>query len=315
MNWIVRLDVIVLALMLAYVVVVVTHVSYRCRSARRMGEIDNASSRKLAVDLSIEVGSLKSIACTAPYIGLAGTCLGIMSIFRGIAMEKHAAMVMMVTTIGAAFVATAAGILVAVPATCFYNYLCTRINLLESKVSNGEQQRGRHFWVTQRFPLTKRFSQLPAFALIAAPSLSILIAGYMTFASFHPRTGFGIELASARWEHDCNERLIVLHITDAGKLFLNQDQQDWSSLAGRLTEIYFVRVHRTLYLLADDGVPFQAVADALDTVENAPVTVEPQAVGMGMDKLDITVRLVTPRALNPRCPQPVVTGSGKHTSR
>jgi biopolymer transport protein ExbD len=312
MNWYGRLDVIVLALMLAYVVTVVTRVSYRL--ARRMGEIDptGRSRKNLAADLSSEVGILKAIASIAPYLGLAGTCLGILSAFRAIAMERHAAMVMIVTTIGAAFVTTAAGILVAVPATCFYNYLCTRLDLLESEVSNEEP---RHFPIARRFRLTKRFSELPGFALIAAPGLAILITGYMTFASFHPRTGFSIELAPTRCEDVGDDRLIVLHITDAGKLFLNAEPADWNGLAGRLSEIYSVRAHHTLYLVADDGIPFQTVADALDTVENAPATVSSQATGLGMDKLDITVRLVTPRALNAGCSESVVTGSSQHASK
>src|SRR4029077_5138037 len=122
----------------------------------------------------------------------------------------------------------------------------------------------------------------------------ILIAAYMTFSSFHTPTGFYVELASARCEYDGVDRLIVLHITDAGKLFLNQEQEDWNSLAHRLSEIYSMREYRTLYLLADSGVPFQTVANGLDAVENASATVGPQAVGMRKDKLGIKVRLVTP---------------------
>ncbi len=99
-------------------------------------------------------------------------------------------------------------------------------------------------------------------------------------------------------------------ITDADKLLLNQEQEDWNALAGRLSEIYSMPEHRTLYLLADSGVPFQTVAHALDTVESAPAAVGPQAVGVRMDRLNIKVRLVTPTALNAGCPKPVVTGSG-----
>ena len=311
MNWLGRFDVIVLALILAYIFAVVIHVSCRCYLARRARGIDSASRRKLAVDLSIKVGNLKAIASTAPYLGLASTCQGILSAFGAAGMEKHAYLVMTTTKVAAAFVTTAAGILVAVPATCSYNHLRRRIDLLESEVLNEEvEQRGRHFRAVRRFPLTKRLSQLPAFAVIAAPSLAILIAGYMTFASFHAPAGFGIELASTRCEDDGNNRLIVLHITNAGKLFLNQEQADWNSLGGRLSEIYSMREHRTLYLLADSGVPFQTVADALDTVESAPVAVRHQAVVMEMDKLDIKVRLVTPAALNVGCFKPVVTSSG-----
>ena len=62
MNWVVRLDVIVLALMLAHIVVVVARVSYSYRLARRVEAIDTASRafqrgrRKLVADLSIKVG-------------------------------------------------------------------------------------------------------------------------------------------------------------------------------------------------------------------------------------------------------------------
>jgi len=70
-----------------------------------------------------------------------------------------------------------------------------------------------------------------------------------------------------------------------------------------LSEVYRVREQRALDLLVDDGVPIQTVADALDLVENVPAAAGPQAAGIEMDKLDITVRLVTPRVWNARCPE------------
>jgi biopolymer transport protein ExbD len=267
-----------------------------------MGEIDTdgRSRRKLAADLSIGVGSLKSIASTAPYLGLVGTCFGILSVFRGFDMEKYAALMMMTSTVAAALVTTAAGILVAVPARCFHNYLRTRIELLESEVPSEA--------LAQRFPLTKRFSEVPAFALIAAPGLAILVAGYMTFASFNTPNGFGVELAEARCESDSDDVHIVLHVTDAGKLFLNTEQEEWNNLAGRVSEIYSIRAHRTLYLLADDGVPFQTVADAIDIVQNTPLAVRSTSLNM-------RVRLITPRVVNAHCLEPAVTGAIQHASR
>jgi biopolymer transport protein ExbD len=310
-----RLDVIVLALMLVCLLAVAIHVCCRYYLARRARGVDSASKRTLAGVMSIEVGSLKSIALTAPYLGLVGTCLGIMNAFGGGSMQKDAFRAMIATQIAVALIPTAAGILVAVLATCSYNYLRTRIDLLEGEVFDEGKQRGRHFRGARRFPPTNRFSELPAFGLLAAPVLAIAIAGCMTFASFHTSTGFYVELASARCEYDVVDKLIILHITDAGKLFLNQEQEDWNSLAGRLSEIYSMRKDRTLYLLADSGVPFQTVAHALDTVESAPATVGPQAVGTRKDRLHIKVRLITPAALNAECPKPVVTGSGHYVLR
>jgi biopolymer transport protein ExbD len=301
-----RLDVIVLALMLVYLFAVVIYVYCRYYLARRARGIDSARRRTLTAVLNIEAGGLKSIAVTAPYLGLVGTCEGILSAFGGVGMEKHAAMVMIETSIALALIPTAVGIPAAVLATCSYNYLRSRIDSLEIEVFDEGPQRGRHFCGARRFPPTKRFSELPAFGLLAVPVLAIAITGFMTFAFFHTPTGFYVELAPARSEYDVVDRLNVLRITDEGKLFLNQEQEDWNSLANRLSEIYSMREYRTLYLLVDSGVPFQTVVDALDTVDNAPATVGPQAVGMRKDKLDIKVRLVTPKALNAGCP----TGSG-----
>jgi biopolymer transport protein ExbD len=201
---------------------------------------------------------------------------------------------MIATRMALALVPTAAAIPVAVLATCSYNFLRTRIDLLECGVFDERQQRGRHFRGARRFPQTKRFSELPAFGLLAVPALVFAIAGCMTFASFHTPKGFYVELASARCESDAVDRLIVLHITDTGEVFLNLEHQDWNTLASRLSQIYGLREHRTLYLLADADVPFQTVADALDTA----------------DKLDIQVQLVTPKVFNTHCLlKPVVTGS------
>jgi len=302
-----RLDVIVLALMLIYVVAVVIHVSWRYYVARHAREIDGPRRRRLAAALNIEVGSLKSIALTAPYLGLAGTCEGILNAFGGGAMQIDAFRVMIATKIAVALVPTVAAIPLALLATSSYNYLRTCIDLPEGQVFDEGQQGVRHFRGSLRFPPTKRFSELPAFGLLAAPVLAIAITGYMTFASFHPPTGLYVELASARCEdYDVVDIHIVLHITEAGKLFLNQEPEDWNSLAERLSQIYSMREDRTLYLLADSSVPFRTVAHALDTVENAPATRGAQAGGMRGNKLGIKIRLITPKVFDVGCP----TGSG-----
>jgi len=301
MNWIARLDVIVLALMLAYIGVAVIYASYRFHLARRERGTDSASSRKLAAVLSIELGALKAIASSAPYFGLAGTCVGLMSQsgFTG-EMDENTLQAMMAARMSATLITTALGILVAAPATCAYNYLCTRKNLLESEVSNDPLSHQRRY---RQGTSPKRFSQLPAFALIGASGLAVLVAVYTPYFAERRATGLKLRLAPSCCENCVNDRITLLHITDAGKLLLNAEQEDWNGLAGRLSEVYRVREQRALDLLVDDGVPIQTVADALDLVENVPAAAGPQAAGIEMDKLDITVRLVTPRVWNARCPE------------
>lgn len=208
---------------------------------------------------------------------------------------------MVETRIAAAPITTAVGILVGALGIYSYSYLRTRIDLLGGEVFGEGQQRGRHFLGAREYLQSQRFSQLPAFTLLAAPALAIAITGCMTFASLRPPTGLYVEVPSGRCEHDSDDRLIVLHITDTGRVFLNQEQQDWSSLSDRLSQIYRMREHRTLYLLADSDVPFQTVARAIDTVENAPATAGPKSGSMRKDKLGMKVQLMTPKALDAAC--------------
>jgi biopolymer transport protein ExbD len=254
------------------------------------------------------VVTLKSFALVAPYLGLLGTCTGIVTGFRGIDIVADSALAAVIAsgTVTVAFITTAAGLLVAIPATWSYNYLRTRIDLLEIEISSDVPVRtSRHFRFTQKFPLAALFSRIP-FPLIAAPSLAIL-AGvvFMEYSSYKTPTGLyvGLTPATLGREYD-GDRLIVLRLTDTGKVFLNQEQEDWNSLAGRLSEIYSPRLHRTLILFADDGVPFQRVADAIDITNNA-------SVAGTSSSLDITVRLITPRAVHTHCLEAAVSRPGE----
>lgn len=303
MDWFRRLDVIALMFLLVYTLTVVTCLFCRCQIVQDSGNIDSHGRNKLRADLRAQARRLKSIASTAPYLGLLGTCFGILNapgIGSGIAMEKHAALRLITSGIAAALIATIAGILVTIPAICSYNYVCTMLSSLESEESH-EVQKSR--LQAEHFPLKKRFSRLPAFALIAAACLSIFVAAYTPYFDPLLATGLAIDLASTRCEYDGNDRLIVLHVTNAGKIFLNTEEQDLRNLAGRLSEIYSMRVHRTLYLLADEEVSFQTVADVIDIVESTGSTVR-------TEPLDIRVRLITPTAVKAHCFTPNGRRSG-----
>ena len=301
------LDVTLLALMLLYAFAVVIYVYSRYCLARSAQGISSASTRKLGAVLNIKLVGLKSIAITAPYLGLVGTCEGILSALSGGAMERHVLLAMITTRMALALVPTAAAIPVAVLATSSYNFLRTRIDLLIGDVSDRRQQRSRHFQGSRRFSPTKRFSGIPALGLLAAPALAFTVASYLMFGSFHTSKGFYVDLAPTCWDHDAVDQLIVLHITSAGEPFLNQEKQEWSTLGDRLSEIYSMRKYHTLYLLADPGVSFRTVARALDTVESVSTVAGSPAGGMKTQKINIEVRLVTLRLFNAAC---IETGSG-----
>jgi biopolymer transport protein ExbB len=299
MNWIWCLDIVVLALMLAYVVVVGINASSRYYLVRRRLRTDAASQdlKKLATDLRIKARTLKAVASIAPFLGLAGTCLGVMNIFRGVG-EIQEVQTMMISTVAAAPLTAALGILVAVPAVFFSNYFCTRIDSLESELADCAFRHRRQPAHARRFLLTKRFSQLPSFGLIAALGLTLLVKIWMPLFGLRGSKGLPVELAPARCKYGDFDRLLVLRVTDGGQVFLNKEQEDWNGLADRLSEIYQMREDRTIYFFADEGASFQNVADAIDIA--SPY---------------LKVRLITPRTANTPCLEPSVTDSKQHAPR
>jgi len=268
-----RLDLIVLALMLAHIVIVVARVSYRYRLARRTKAIDTASEasqrarRKLAAELSIGVGSLKSIAFTAPYLGLAGTCVGILSIFGAYVGERGGLVVRTSSGIAAAFISSAAGLLVAVPAVVSYNHLRTRIASLESETWSNARER-------RKFPLTARFSKLPPFALIAAPALAISVAAFMTLSSFHTLKGLPVRLikiGALDSEHFSVKPIVIEIIGTNGNgppaVYVNSKKTPPDELKNRLRSELEVRPQWLAYVQAEDNVSWRDVASVIDVVE------------------------------------------------
>ena len=71
--------------------------------------------------------TLASIASASPFIGLFGTVWGIMDAFLRIGVEKSASLPVVAPAIGEALIATAVGLVAAIPATIGYNYVDKRI--------------------------------------------------------------------------------------------------------------------------------------------------------------------------------------------
>ena len=73
---------------------------------------------------------LATVGSTSPYIGLFGTVWGIMHSFQGLAMVKQATIATVAPGISEALVATAMGLLAAIPAVVFYNRYVNRVEHL-----------------------------------------------------------------------------------------------------------------------------------------------------------------------------------------
>lgn len=82
------------------------------------------------------LGVLATLGSVAPFIGLFGTVVGVIRAFDALSVTQDAGLGPVMAGIAEALVATAAGLLVAVPAVIFYNYFVKR---LKRSAAVGEQ--------------------------------------------------------------------------------------------------------------------------------------------------------------------------------
>jgi len=98
------------------------------------------ASALTASDLKRGVASLATIGATAPFVGLLGTVVGIITAFQGIAATGSGGIGAVSAGIAEALVETALGLIVAIPAVWFYNYLTGRIEYFNVEMDNSSSE-------------------------------------------------------------------------------------------------------------------------------------------------------------------------------
>jgi biopolymer transport protein ExbB len=93
------------------------------RVALRLERVEAAMSRQIARG----TGVLATIGATAPFVGLFGTVWGIMNSFIGISEAKTTNLAVVAPGIAEALLATALGLVAAIPAVVIYNHLTRSI--------------------------------------------------------------------------------------------------------------------------------------------------------------------------------------------
>lgn len=100
----------------------------------RKTAIENYSNKK---ELELELGNnltiISTIASNAPYVGLLGTVFGIIITFYTIGSDGMADSNAIMMGLALALKATAFGLLVAIPAIVFHNYLVRKMEVLITK--------------------------------------------------------------------------------------------------------------------------------------------------------------------------------------
>jgi len=79
---------------------------------------------------------LAGVGSYSPFIGLFGTVWGIMHSFQSIAASKNTSIAVVAPGIAEALLATAIGLLAAIPAVAFYNYLASQSNYISNRMDD-----------------------------------------------------------------------------------------------------------------------------------------------------------------------------------
>src|SRR5580765_1782535 len=98
------------------------------------------ASALTASDLKKGVSALATIGSTAPFVGLLGTVVGVINAFQGIGASGSAGIGAVSVGISEALVETALGLVVAIPAVWFYNYLTGRVEYFNVEMDNSSSE-------------------------------------------------------------------------------------------------------------------------------------------------------------------------------
>lgn len=104
-----------------------TAVMNRNKSKVELDELLTAARMEQRLILERYLGVLGTLGNTAPFIGLFGTVVGIIKAFHDLAISGSGGPAVVAAGISEALVATAAGLLVAIPCVIIYNYYMKRV--------------------------------------------------------------------------------------------------------------------------------------------------------------------------------------------
>ncbi|SDP32551.1 tonB-system energizer ExbB [Afipia sp. GAS231] len=109
------------------------------RAASSFGEIVRAEARRIRLGM----GLLATIGATSPFVGLFGTVWGIMNSFIGISKSQTTNLAVVAPGIAEALLATAIGLVAAIPAVIFYNHFARLTKGYMEQVGRASGAAGR----------------------------------------------------------------------------------------------------------------------------------------------------------------------------
>jgi biopolymer transport protein ExbB len=97
------------------------------RGTEAISEAMASTKSRVRLEMERNLGILGTLGNNAPFIGLFGTVLGIIKAFADLSRNQGGGAAMVMSGISAALVATAVGLMVAIPAVIAFNFFQTKV--------------------------------------------------------------------------------------------------------------------------------------------------------------------------------------------
>ncbi len=266
------------------------------RQAATAGTLRNLLSiqRGMQIGASEEITRLERnmpwLAITAavtPFVGLFGTVWGIIDAFHGLGTAGAATLRAVAPGISEALITTAAGLAAAIPAVIAYNLIGASIREFASRsddfalevlnaVEHSQAQApGSHrSEALMAFTASNGRTQTAMADINITPLVDVVLVLLIIFMVTAPvlQSGIDVSVPKTRTVKEITEERMVITINKDQRVFLGNDAININEIGSKLQQKIRDPRNQSIFVRADENVPFGAFATVMDAVKQAGIT-------------------------------------------
>lgn len=118
----------------------VDHGQFKTNVKERVQQAMDVRINRVLAKAEDNLSFLAIVSSSTPFIGLFGTVWGIMVSFQAIALSKNTTLAVVAPGIAEALLATACGLMAAIPAVIFYNKFSNEVNVIAGQLDTFAQE-------------------------------------------------------------------------------------------------------------------------------------------------------------------------------